>query len=192
MAVTQGRNEGGKTRQRRTMTSDSVSKPAEHKNSRRAEDAPIMYIERRPQTDVLDTGLEDHKWHYVWVSKNDPVTVHGYYVDGYRFVRYEDVADRLKEDERRAFLYHADENGRVSFGDENRLMRIPQEEYQARMRAALGGDLLNPAKLAQEAFERQLEEGKYAGTVDKSAQVSVDEDNGVTETRHLQEEGGTK
>jgi len=193
MAVTQGRNDGAKARQPRkaqTMTSDNT-KPAERKNSRRAEEAPVMYIERRPQTDVLDTGLEDRTWHYVWVSKNDAVTVHSYYIDGYRFVRYEDVKEKLEEDERRSFLYHADENGRVSFGDENRLMRIPQEVFQARMKAALEGTTLNAAEKAQQLFEAQIEEGKYAGTVDKSAKVSADADNGSTETRHLTDEGGT-
>ena len=191
MAVTQGRNDGRRTRTpAKTMTSASVQKPVT--NTRRSK-APTVYIEQhaRKPRDILDTGLEDHQWHYVWVNKDDTVMLSSYYNDGYRFVRYEDVKEHFKNDEMRQFLYTEDENGWVRYGDQNRLMKIPQEVYNARLDAALNGSgEFSAADKARQLLEAEINQGKYEGSVHSSAKVSEDDDSGTTETTTINE-GGT-
>lgn len=186
MAITQGRSTGRKERTK-TMTSDSLAKP---KQVSKATETPTVYVKNRPQVDILDTGLEDATWHYVWVNKDDTVTLSSYYNDGYRFVKYEDVKDRFKQDEMRQFLYTEDVNGWVSYGDQNRLMKIPQEVYRKRIDAALSGTVFNAAQKTRQVFEATMEDNKYAGNLPKGVQVSADSDAGQTETITL--EGGDK
>jgi hypothetical protein len=191
MAVTQGRNDGRKTRTpAKTMTSDSQERVT---NTRRVKESPTLFItNRNAPRDILDTGLEDAAWHYLWVNKDDTVTLSGYYNDGYRFVRFEDVKDAFKEDEMRKFLYTEDENGWVRYGDQNRLMKIPQQVYRARLDAALNnGGEFTAAEKAKQLLEATINQGKYEGTVHSSARVSEDADSGTTETTTLNE-GGTK
>ncbi len=186
MAVTPGRNTGRKAR---TMTSESTE--AANKNSRR-QTAPVMTIQSRPQIDVLDHGLEDHNWHYVWVNVNDPVLVHDYYLNDYRFVRYDDVKEQLQADDRRSYLYQPDVNNRVSFGDSSRLMRIPQSVFQARMR----GDNTSAASKARQAFEQTVEQEKYAGHLPARTRVTDQDQTGAVEHGDVEkvtiEEGGTE
>lgn len=184
MAVTEGRNEGRKTRGK-TMTSADQTPTVT--NTRRAKETPVLYIERKAgPVDVLDTGLEDHNWHYVWVNKDDTVTLSSYYNDGYRFVSYRDVKEQFAQDEMRQFLYTEDVNGWVQYGDQNRLMRIPQEVYRARIEAALNGDKqFNAAEKARQLLEATIEKGKYEGTVHASAKVSADDTAGETEITNL-------
>lgn len=191
MAVTQGRNDGRKTRTpAKTMTSASQERAVT--NTRRVKEAPTLFITRSNQPrDILDTGLEDATWHYVWVNKDDTVMLSSYYNDGYRFVRFEDVKDAFKEDEMRQFLYTEDVNGWVSYGDQSRLMKIPQEVYKARLDLALnGGGEYNAADKAKQLLESTINQGRYDGSVHKSAKVSEDDDSGTTEKTTLNE-GGT-
>lgn len=192
MAVTQGRNDGRKQRTpAKTMTSTSQEPVT---NTRRAKEPvyPTLYIERSNQPrDILDTGLEDAQWHYIWVNKDDTAMLASYYNDGYRFVRFEDVKETFKNDELRKFLYQEDVNGWVSYGDQNRLMKIPQSVYRARIEAALNnGGEFNAVEKARQLLEASIEEGKYTGDVHASAKVSADADSGTTETQTI--EGGTK
>lgn len=186
--ATEGRNTGAKVRRTaKTMTSDSIAKPTTNE----ATQLPDVYIERRAaQRDILDTGLENHIWHYVWVNKDDTVTLSGYYQDGYRFVSYADVKEDLHSDDLRKFLYHEDVNGWVSYGDQNRLMRIPQRVYRERIELALAGNIQTAADKAKSLLEASIEAGKMSGEVHKSAKVSVDDDAGQTTTTTL--DGGNK
>lgn len=187
MAVTQGRNDGPRKRTTaKTMTSENTKQEVVT-NTRRTQ-APVLYIESRPQADVLDTGLEDAKWHYLWVNIQDPVSIGGYWNEQYRFVYYDDVREQFAKDELRSYLYTEDEAGRVAYA-ENRLMRIPQELYQQRRDAALNGISQSAADKAKQLFAQQIEQGKHDGTVDKSARISEDADNGTVETQTI--DGGT-
>lgn len=191
--VTQGRNDGRKNRvptKATTMTSDSVS--TVNKGTRRVTPAPTLYVKSQETRDILDTGLEDHTWHYVWVNKNDTVQVHGYYNNGYRFVKYSDVKEQLLRDERNEFLYNPDESDRVSYGDESRLMRIPQEVYKERLDFALNGGSFTAAEKATQLLTHTVEQGKYEGTMHRDVKVSQDEDSGQKETITTPETGGTK
>lgn len=188
MAVTQGRNEGNKTRRpAKTMTSANT-KPEVVTNTRRSQEDPVMFVKYKPQADVLDTGLENRQWHYLWVNIQDPVSIAGYWNDDYRFVYFRDIKDELATDELRSYLYTEDEAGRVAYA-ENRLMRIPQDLYQSRRDAALNGLSQSAADKAKQLFAAQIEQGKHDGTVHKSATVSEDADNGETETQTI--DGGT-
>lgn len=193
MAVTQGRNDGRKNRTpAKTMTSASQEKPVTNTRRTKEQVYPTLYIERSAgPRDILDTGLENATWHYVWVNKDDTVSLSGYYNDGYRFVRYQDVKEEFAQDEMRQFLYTEDVNGWVSYGDQNRLMRIPQEVYRTRLNAALDGtNEATAAEKARQLLTASIEQGKYDGTVHASAKVSQDADAGTTETTLI--EGGTE
>lgn len=185
--ATEGRNTG---RRSRTMTSDNTRPDTANKASRRQEPLPEMEIVSRPMIDVLDHGLEDYKWHYVWVNVQDPTLVHEYYLNDYRFVSFDDVKEQLQKDERRSYLYQPDVNNRVSYGEQNRLMRIPQTVFKQRMGFGLAPT--SPAQRAQEAFEASVDQQKYAGNLPKGVAVTDvtekgDREHGETEKVQLDE-----
>lgn len=190
--ATEGRNAG---RRSRTMTSENTVPQSTEvvTNTRRTADLPEMTIVSRPQVDVLDHGLEDYQWHYLWVNTSDPTLVSEYYLNDYRFVKYEDVKEKLERDERRAFLYTEDAVGRVSYGEQNRLMKIPQELYRQRM--GFDATQIAPAVKAQQEFESSLESQKYAGKLPQGVEVTALTEKGTVEHGDTEkitiEEGGS-
>lgn len=164
---------------RKTITSDTITNV--NKNSRRVQEQPLVTTELRPQKDVLDHGLEDYEWHYLWVSANDTMQIHGYYQDGYRFVAYSDVKKQLEADERTKYLFRETVDNRVGFGDTLLLMKIPQRAYQERLRIGLS---ISPGKNAQAAFEERMD--TIARTNDLTStsapRVSVDTNHGEVTT----------
>lgn len=189
--ATEGRNTG---RKNRTMTSENTVPQQEVvTNTRRSNPLPVMTIVNRPQVDVLDHGLEDYQWHYVWVNVQDPTLVSEYYLNDYRFVKYDDVKEKLEADERRSFLYQPDALGRVSYGEQNRLMRIPQEVYRERM--GFDKPQVSAAAKVQQALEADVEAGKYNGTLPKGVDVTTTTEKGAVEHGETEkvtiEEGGS-
>lgn len=122
-------------------------------------ETPTLFIESRPQIDVLDHGLDDYRFHHVWIDASNSTQFYSYYVDGYRFVPYDEVKATLESDDLRKHLYRETVDNRVAFGDSLRLMRIPMSQYLDRMQEGWGavtGD--GPAKRARESFQNQLAE----------------------------------
>ncbi len=183
-SATAGRNTGSNVNPAKVVTSPLFSKPTLNTNKRLAVE-PKVTVYARPQLDILDHGLEDAEYHYVWVNPDDPMRVNSYWLDDYRFVKYEDVKDQLTSDERRAFLYTEDALGRVAL-NELRLMRLSQTEFQRRTKIGLSHLDGNPAERAKQDLESKLEHGKYAGTLPPSAKVNGDADNGSETTTTIE------
>ena len=175
-AATNGRNTGGVVNPAKVVKNPVNTAP--DNSGKRLAVTPQVSFNSRPQLDVLDHGLEDNDWHYVWVNPDDPMRVNSYWLEDYRFVIYQDVEDQLKSDERREYLYRPDVSNRVMF-NELRLMRLPQSEYRRRINEGLGILNTNPAERVTREFESKIEQGKYSGELPPSARVNSDADSGT-------------
>lgn len=173
-----------KTGNRRTVTntteSTAPSRAVPNVRTIRAEEDKIGY---RRTGDVLDHGLESPQFHYVWANKLNSVDINSRILDGYRFVRYDDVKAELSADDRTEYLYDQDVTGRVIFGNDLILMRQPRGKYESQVRAGFVEHISRMNDTGEELMQKQLDDFLSTTSLPSRVvpRVSVDEDSGTTQ-----------
>jgi hypothetical protein len=169
----------------------TTSTTSNNKSSRRTggEDAitrsESIIVAQPRQNDVLDHGLDDYRWHHVWINSGDQAQFFSYYQEGYRFVPYDEVKERIEGDELRSFLYKETVDNRLAY-DTLRLMRIPTQLFVERQtqgwKQVGGGDVASVARKELENYIETQREDPKTHFADAGVKLSVDEDHGDKQT----------
>lgn len=109
--------------------------------------------------DALDHGLDSADRVHVWVDKINSLQVSEKYINGWRFVNYDEAKDEL--DERGSFLFRGDENNRLSFSHDLALMYKSRRAVEAEQKAAILEDTRKVGDTSGQSFARLVEQFNF-------------------------------